>query len=179
MNIFDTKQIREILPDKIELVTSNGEFELELADCIFAPPIIQISYHHSTPERTGDVLSDGEPDYLGFDVHIVKSSGKYKYKVDVTYGDAMMFSFDILPDNKTKVGHYNGYNSKFDPNYEFYFTEKTIKELKYFFDNLLPNFDVQRREFNFLDGDKHSFKMEKVNHRKIVDFRRFNPLGRL
>jgi hypothetical protein len=179
MNIFDTNQIRSILPKKIKLVTSNGEFELNQSDCIVAPPVIQITYHHSTPEKTGDVLSDGEPDYLGFDVGLVKNGRDYKYKVDTTYGDAMMFSFDILPNNTIKVGHYNGFGSKFDPEYKFYFVEQSIEDLMNFFNNLLPGYNIPRNQFNFLDGDENSFKMEKVNHRRIVDFRGFSPQGLL
>ena len=172
MNLFDSSKVKEILPNHLCIITSNGEFKLIKSDCTVAPPQIFISYHHSTPDKSGDVLSDGEPDYLGFDLQFI--SNQKKCKCDITYGDAMMFSFDINKGGRIKVGHYNGYNSKFDPEYEFYFKEESIKSLMEMFQRMV-GFRIQRQEFNFLDGDKTSFKMEKVNHRRIVDFGNFSP----
>jgi hypothetical protein len=176
MNLFNKEEVQSFLPKKIFLKTSNGEFDLKHSDFTIAPPQFFISYHHSTPEKTGDVLTDGEPDYLGFDVQMIQQPPKCK--CDVTYGDAMMFSFDILSDGKVKVGHYNGYGSKFDSKYEFFFHEDTIGDLIDFFTKL-TGFNLGRDQFNFLDGDKNSFKMEKVNHPRIVDFKSFNLLDRL
>jgi hypothetical protein len=176
MKIFDKNKIIDLLPQDIRLKTSNGQFKLNKSDCVVAPPQYQITYHHFTPDVTGDVLTDGEPDYLGFDVQMI--ANPKKCKCDITYGDAMMCSFDMNQDGSVHVGHYNGYNSKFDPNYEFYFEEDTINDLIGFFSNL-TGFALNRQQFCFLDGDKNSFKMEKVNHRRIVDFRSFNPQGLL
>ena len=171
MNIFDKEIIDSYLPKSVNLKTSNGDFHLSKSDCIVAPPTYFISYHHSTPEVTGDVLTDGEPDYLGFDVHMIQNPPKCK--CDITYGDAMMYSFDILHNGDVEVGHYNGYDSKFDPQYDFHFTEESILELIDFFSKITL-FELSRDRFNFLDGKKDSFKMEKVNNRRIVDFRNFN-----
>lgn len=176
MNLFNKEEILRELPKEIYLGTSNGKYELVNTDCIIAPPQLFIVYHQNTVEKTGDVLSDGEPDYLGFDIQIIQNPKKCK--CDVTYGDSMMFSFEMLPTGDVNVGHYDGYGSKFDPEYEFYFDEQTLNNLISFFTKM-TNFPLKRNKFNFLDGDKHSFKMEKVNHRRIVDFGRFNPQGRL
>jgi len=175
MNIFDKQNLVKILPSKIHLTTSNGNFKLSKSDFILSPPQIQISYHHSTPEDTADVLTDGEPDYLGFDIQLVNSADGNKCKVDITYGDAMMFSFDILSDGRVSVGNYNGYGSKFDPKYEFYFQEETISELISFFEKI-TGFNLKRSNFKFLDGDKNSYKIEKV--RFVSDFKTFNLLNR-
>jgi hypothetical protein len=176
MNLFDSNSLKNILPQKLKIVTSNGEFELMKSDCTVAPPQVFITYHHFTPDKTGNVLSDGEPDYLGFDVQFI--SEPKKCKCDITYGDNVMFSFDVLKNGEIKVGHYNGYNSKFDPKYKFYFDEEGIKSIIEFL-SVMSNFKIDRNKMNFLDGDKHSFKMEKVNYRKIVDFDSFSHPGLL
>lgn len=167
MNLYDTNQIRSILPRKIFLTTSNGNWELKLSDVIVAPPQISIIYHHNTTKESDDVLSDGEPDYLGFDLQLIDN--KRKLICDITYGDAMMFSFEINQSGKVYVGHYNGYGSKFDPDYEFYFQEQSIDSLMGFFEKITSN-KLKREEFNFLDGDKHSFKIEKIGHNRILNF---------
>lgn len=173
------KNIKSLLPDKVYLSSSNGNFELSLVDCEMIPPKVQIVYHHSTPEKTGDVLSDGEPDYLGIDIHVFNHGGEWVLNVDITYGDAMMFSFKISPSDGVKVGHYNGYGSKFDPHYEFYFQEKSIQDLIQFFQKFDFEFKLTRDQFNFLDGDKNSFKMEKVSYPRIANFSDFNLRGQL
>jgi hypothetical protein len=176
MNLFDSNSVKDILPDELNITTSNGNFCLKKSDCTVAPPQIFISYHHSTPESTGDVLSDGEPDYLSFDLQFI--SNPQKCKCDITYGDAMMFSFDLTKGGSIDVGHYNGYNSKFDPKSEFYFDEESIQSIIKFLSKM-TNFDIRRDMMNFLDGNKNSYKYEKVNYRRIVDFKRFNPLNLL
>ena len=168
------QNIKSLLPKNLYLSTSNGDFELSLLECEMIPPKVQIVYHHSTPEKTGDVLSDGEPDYLGMDIHVLNSEGKWGLNVDITYGDAMMFSFKISPSNLVKVGHYNGYGSKFDPNYQFYFQEGSIQDLIKLFQKFDFGFELKRDQFNFLDGDKNSFKMEKVRYSRISNFSDFN-----
>jgi len=173
------RDIKNLFPKKIHLSTSNGNYDLSYSEHQMVPPKIQVTYHHSTPIHSGDVLSDSEPDYLGIDFHIKKVGEKFECLVDITYGDAMMFSFKIKSPNTVEVGHYNGHGSKFDPNYEFYFHEESINDLMKIFNQFDLGFNLTRDKFNFLDGDKTSFKMEKVNHRKIVDFKSFNPLGLL
>ena len=72
------KNIKGLLPDKLYLSSSNGNFELSFVECEMIPPKVQIIYQHSTPEETGDVLTDAEPDYLGIDIHVVNHEGKCK-----------------------------------------------------------------------------------------------------
>jgi len=175
-NIFTTDEWKSKFPQKIFLMNDSGAHTLDLCDTENNFPKLQIAYHHSTPEITGDVLSDGEPDYLGIDIHIHEESDDAHTNVDITYGDAMMFSFKIKPPNNLKVGHYNGYGSKFDSESEFHFEEESINDLINFFNQISPSYKLTRNKFNFLDGDKNSFKMEKV--RWISDFRKFNLLNR-
>lgn len=174
-NIF-TSDLKSLLPNKMYLSNDAGNWDLNLGDAEKTFPSIQILYHHSTPEKSGDVLSDGEPDYLGLDIHFLEDDTRLNLNVDITYGDAMVFSFKLFPGNKVEVGHYNGYGSKFDPETKFYFTEKSIGELMNLFNLINPMFKLTRDRLNFLDGDKNSFKMEKV--RFISDFKTFNLLNR-
>lgn len=175
LEIFNTN-VKDLFPEKLFLSTSNGNFELKLCDVEKTFPSIQSSYQHSTPIETGDSLTDGEPDYLGMDIHFIEEGEMLKLNVDITYGDAMMFSFVLKPENEVKVGHYNGFGSKADPNYEFFFQEDSITDLLNLFQSLNSQLKSQRSNFNFLDGNKESFKMEKV--RFISDFKTFNLLNR-
>jgi hypothetical protein len=176
MNLYDKESLKQIVPKEFLIQTSNGRFKLKNTDCVSAPPQIFLIYHHYTPDKTHDVLSDGEPDYLGIDMHLINEPKKCK--CDITYGDAMMFSFEIDDDGELTVGHYNGYGSKFDPNYSFYFEEESINSLISLIYKI-TNKQIDREKFNFLDGNKNSFQMEKVNHPRIVDFRTFNRRGPL
>ena len=123
-----TIDVKKLFPEKIHVSTSNGNYEMNFSECQKNPPKLEVIYHHSTPTESADVLSDAEPDYFGMDIHIQKIEDKFELIVDITYGDSMMFSFKIKPDGKVEVGHYNGHGSKFDPNYEFYLHEETIKD---------------------------------------------------
>lgn len=176
-NIFTTEEWKSKFPEKIVLTNDSGDYTLDLCDTENNFPKLQIVYHHFTPNKTGSVLTDGEPDYLGIDIHIYEDSDDAHTNVDITYGDAMMFSFKMTPPNNLKVGHYNGYGSKFDPKSKFYFKEESINDLINVFNQLVPSYRLTRDRFNFLDGNKNSFRMEKV--RWISDFRKFNLLNRL
>jgi hypothetical protein len=174
MNLVIKKEdVENNLPKIIYLSTSNGNFELEFGTVQIVPSVIQIMYSHSTPIHTDDVLTDGEPDYLGIDIHLNKKKNLSAI-VDITYGDAVKSSFEIM-DGKIEVGGYEGYGSKFDRETEFFFQEKTLEDFIKFFEHL--GFKTERKSWNFLDGEKNSFKMEKVRY--ISDFRTFNLRARL
>ena len=164
--------LRNQVPQKLSIVTSNGEFDLKLSDCWIQFPKMMLQYWHNTPEKTGDALSDGEPDYLGFDLNFLKKGNTFEINVENTYGDAMMFEFKITPPNTVEVGHYNGYNSKFDPKYVFSYTEESIKDLLNFFNKFTFGLDLTRDKFNFLDIDPKSYKFEKVGY-VITNFSKF------
>ena len=169
-----TIDVKKLFPEKIHLSTSNGNYEMNFSECQKNPPKLEVIYHHSTPTESADVLSDSEPDYFGMDTHIKEVGDKFELIVDMTYGDAMMFSFKIKSPNTVEVGHYNGHGSKFDPNYEFYLHEETIEGFINTFNKMNLGFQLTRDQFNFLDGDKNSFKMEKVRYPRISNFSDFN-----
>jgi len=152
-----SSEVRKILPQTISIITSNGEFELEISDMQMTYPKLWVSYFHSTPEKTGNVLTDGEPDYIGFDLNFIKRDHKFEINVENTYGDAMMFEFKLVPPNEVIVGHYNGIKSKFDPEYKFSYTEKSIQDLIDFFNRFTFGFNLTRDKFNFLDSNDNSY----------------------
>lgn len=170
-NVFTKGDLREIFPKKMFIGNDTDNWELSLGDTERTFPRLQIVYHHWTPDKTGNALADGEPDFLGFDIHFLEEGEKMNLNVDITYGDAMMFSFKMMPPNDLKVGHYNGYNSKFDPKTKFYFQENSINDLMNVFKIINPQMSLSRDKLNFLDKEENSFKMEKV--RWISDFRNF------
>jgi hypothetical protein len=169
--VFSTN-IKDLLPRVINLKNSNGEYKLELTDCQMVPPKIQVVYHQDTDS------TNGEPDYFCMDIHIVNEDGKYCLNIDMTYGDAMMFEFRVVPPNDVDVYHYNGYDSKFDPEYEFSLTDESIGDLIDLIHQFDFGFSLTRDKFNFLDGRKDSFKFEKISYpNRIADFKTFNRLN--
>ena len=152
---FFEQTARKLLPKNLSIITSNGEYTLNLSDYLPNIPKILISYHHFTPDRSGDVLSDGEPDYLSIDLNFLKVGKDLEANVEISYGDAMMFEFKIKKWNEVETFFYNGVNSKFDPDYKFAFTEDSIVELIKFFNRF--GFRLTRDRFNFLDSDVSSY----------------------
>jgi hypothetical protein len=164
--------LRKQLPPKLSIITSNGQFELELCDCWVQFPKVMFQYWQNTPDKTNDVLSDGEPDYLGFDLNFMKRDKLFEINIENTYGDAMMFEYKIMSPNTVEVGHYNGYKSKHDPNYVFGYTEESINDLIQFFNKFTFGLELTRDKFNFLDIDPKSYKFEKVGY-LITNFSKF------
>lgn len=149
---------KSLFPKNIDIETSNGEFSLEISDFVVSLPKVYVSYYHNTPEKTGDVLSDGEPDYLCIDLNFMRQGTQLEINVELTYGDAMMFEFKIHRGG-VDVFHYNGFGSKFDSNYKFFLTEKSIEDLLKIFNRF--GFNLKRNDFNFLDSDINSYDVKK------------------
>jgi hypothetical protein len=159
-----SQDIKTLLPENLNLITTNGQFELELKDVMLNGDLIQIAYYQNTFEKSGDALGDGEPDYLEIDIHTLKDNDGTKanpdtlrLNIDITYGDSMMFSFTIDKDNGLNVHHYDGFNSKYDPESKFYFSDDTIKDLVEFF-NRFDDYQLTPKDFNFLDSDPNSYQ---------------------
>jgi len=162
VSIF-SQDIKSLIPKSIDLINTN-QHKLELKDLMLNGDLIQIAYYHSKFEETGDALSDGEPDYLEIDIHTLKDNDGTKanpdtlrLNIDITYGDSMMFSFTIDKDNGVNVHHYDGINSKYDPETEFYFSDDTIKDLVEFF-NRFDDYQLTPKDFTFLDSDPNSYQ---------------------
>lgn len=129
------------------------------------PVKIEIVYSQNTPSKEDDdVLEDGEPDNLEFDIHILKDNDGSQsnpdnlvLNVDISYGDAVVSSFRIEAPNIVETHDYTGSNSIVDPDTMFAFTHESIEKLVEFFNRWDSKFKITTDNFKFLDTNKDSF----------------------
>ena len=129
------------------------------------PLKIEIIYSQNTPSKEdNDVLADGEPDNLEFDIHILKDNDgtqanpdNLSLNVDISYGDAVVSSFKINAPNIVEPHDYTGSKSIVDPKTMFSFTDDSIKKLVEFFNRWDSKFRITPENFKFLDTNKDSF----------------------
>lgn len=178
ISIFDDSWT-DFLPSKLKIVTSNGNFELNLpkkksnlghnVNISHLFNNIQITYSHSTYDNPEDCNNDGEPDYLCFDIDMVKNNDgrdsnpdTIKLNVNIVYGDVMMSDFSIQKPNKVSVTHYSGINSLYDPKTKFSFDNESLKELIIFFNRF--GFETTLDDFKFLDTelDNYEYKHPEI-----------------
>lgn len=152
ISIFSQDWIK-LLPENLEIVTNNGDFKMKREQLIINDSMYQFSYYQS------DVF--GEPDFLGFDIYVVKqndgdvsNSDKLRLNVNITYGDAMVSEFTIM-DNKIDVIHYTGKGSKYDPDTFFGFTDDSLDDLIKFFNAF--GFSLTIKDFLFIDKENDDF----------------------
>ena len=126
--------------------------------------LIQISYFQNTAAEKNDVSADGEPDYLCIDIHTIKENdgseangNRLRLNIDITYGDAMIFSFTIEEPNKVEPHHYTGIGSMHETETEFHFTDRSLEDLIKFFNSFSDRYNLTKEDFKFLDGDKNSY----------------------
>ena len=158
-----SQEVKKFFPDKIYLATTHGDWEFEKKDLMLNGDLIQMAYHHNPSEDSKDVLSDGEPDFLEFDIHTAKNERGIKLLVDITYGDSMASEFSIESPNKINVIHYTGINSKYDPKTYFGFTDETINDLVKLFNSFNLDFKLTSDYFKFIDKDPNSYKHDIHN----------------
>ena len=153
-NIFDKEVWKKNLPKKLTIITDNGNFNLLFSEVsiIGNANIAQITYHQNTFKHN---KLNGEPDYLGFDIHLVqdndgtKALSDLKLDIDITYGDAMISEFIIKMPGNIEIIHYTGLGSKYDKETFFGFEDQSIKELVNFFNRL--GFKLSVKDFSFID----------------------------
>ena len=164
ISVFD-QRIKDLLPNEIEIKTTYGKYALEKKDLMLNGDLIQISYFHNTPEENdGNVTADGEPDYLCIDIHTIKENDgsmangeELRLNIDITYGDAMVFSFTINSPNRVEIHHYTGIGSMYEKETEFHFTDKSLEDLVKLFNSFSDSYHLNKNDFKFLDGDKNSY----------------------
>jgi hypothetical protein len=172
-SIFNSDGWKKLLPEKLILVTSTGNWELKLPQENYglghATNItnlmngIQIDYSQITPNsQKGQVLKDGEPDHLGIDIDIMKDNDgtsanpdTLKLNVSISYGDAISAEFVVQKPNKVDVINYNGFNSKLDPETCFGFEDDSILGLVNFFNSW--GYQLNKTDFTFLDKYLNSY----------------------
>ena len=153
---------KKFLPETLEIITSNGNWKLHKSDLMINGDLIQFSYYQKTFDKPEDVNNDGEPDYLCFDIYLVKNNkgdshnpDTLRLNVDITYGDNMSSEFTIEKPNKVNVIHYTGKNSKYDPETKFGFTDESLDKLIEFFNRF--GYQLSREDFKFLDKEDDSY----------------------
>ena len=70
-----SQDVKKLFPKKLSISTSNGEFELVISDYVINLPKINTAYHHFTPEKTGDALSDGEEVFVAGIMQHIEEAG--------------------------------------------------------------------------------------------------------
>ena len=168
---YFSQEWKKLLPNSLEIMTDNGTYKLVKKDLMINGDLIQFDYYHNTPEENnGDVLVDGEPDFLEFDIHLMKKNNgmdsnpdTLRLNVNITYGDAMVSEFSIEMPNKVDVIHYTGKGSKHDPDTFFGFTDKSLEDIVNFFNSF--GFKLSKQDFTFIDesNDEYQNKMN-YNH---------------
>ena len=158
-----SQEVKKFFPDKIYLATTHGDWELDKKDIMLNGDLIQMAYYHNTSKKSNDVLSDGEPDFLEFDIHIDKNERGIKLLVDITYGDSMVCEFSIEAPNKINIIHYTGINSKYDPETHFGFNDETINDLVNLFNSFNHGLKLSSDDFKFIDKDPDSYKHDIHN----------------
>ena len=164
LNKEEKKELEEIESGQLKEVPGK---KYGSGDLSVDPVKISIIYSQNTPNKEGDVLADGEPDNLEFDIHILKDNDGTKanpdnlsLNVDITYGDAVVSSFKINSPNIVEPHDYTGSMSIVDPKTMFSFTSDSIKKLVEFFNRWDSKFRITPDNFKFLDTNKDSFDPE-------------------
>lgn len=156
ISIFNQEWFEKLLPETLEIVNNGQIFTLKKNDCTLNFDLCQFNYWQSS---LGDnnVLENGEPSSLEFDLHFHKNDNGIKINVDITYGDQMISEFSIESPNKINVIHYNGVNSKYDPKTHFGFTDKSIEYLVNFFNSFNHGISITAEDLSFIDEHMDSY----------------------
>ena len=156
ISTFD-QDIKSLLPEEVCIETTYGKYTLKKKDIMLNGDLIQITYYQNTPkENDGDVSVDGEPDYLCIDIHTIKENNgsesngdSLRLNIDITYGDAMIFSFTINEPNQVEPHHYTGIGSMHEKETKFHFEDETLEELITFFNRFSDKYELTKDDFIF------------------------------
>jgi GMP synthase-like glutamine amidotransferase len=174
------QKIKYLTPKEIEVITSTGHFTLKLCDLnvIGNTNWLSMVYHHNTFGDTDDSTSDGEPDYLSFDIRFTKTDVGMNILCDITYGDSMVSEFKIDPYGLVTVIHYNGVGSQSDPGSHFALVDKSLEEFIKFLNRFSNKYELSKDDFTFLDNNKDSYKFpNKGKSMPIISSIRLEPLS--
>lgn len=150
ISIFDKSWFEKLLPEELEVITSNGLFNMNKSQMTMTLNLIRFSYVQ---------YEEGEPCFLVFDIHLTKDnngeerdSDLLRLNVDITYGNRMASSFVIEKPNKVKIVVYDGKDSKYDPENTFGFTDKSLEDLIRFFNSF--GYTITMEDLEFIDKEK-------------------------
>lgn len=174
VSIFDSAEWRHFLPQSLTLVTDTGEWTLNLpqeqngvghaTNITNLANAIQITYRQNTTadKWEGSAIKDGEPDYLGIDITMLKKNigtsanpDTLTLRIEITYGDSMKNEFTVDKE-KVKVDHYDGFGSMRDPKTRFGFDDESLKGFVRFINCFGFNHNVE--DYSFIDSNLDSYK---------------------
>lgn len=168
------ENFKDIFPKEIQVYTSYGTFKYNIGDFTREGDIVRVVYHGCSAEKTGDVLSDGEPDFIGFDIHFINNSRGKKTLIDITYGDHVVSEFSIESPNKVSVIHYDGVGSKADRDTHFGFDDKSLQDIVNLFNKFDKSYKLSTKDFTFIDkypdtyNVKESAKISPISENETI-----------
>lgn len=157
ISIFDQNWFEQLLPDTMEIVSYGKRYTLQKCDNTISNSLIQFNYWHAA-DGDGDVLENGEPSSLEFDIHFLNNTDGMKLLVDVTYGNLMAYEFSIEAPNKINIINYNGIGSKYDSQTHFGLSDKSVSHLVDFFNSFNHGLSLTSKDLAFLDEHTDSYK---------------------
>jgi len=162
--------IKSHFPKNLELYTTYGTHDYVLSDITRENSILRVTYFVNTPDETGgDVLADGDPDLMTFDIHVINKQSGVKLNVDMTHGDRMIYEFTIEAPNKVNVHFYDGIGSKSDEDTHFGLSDKSLDDMIKVFSSFNSNFKLDRKDFTFMDKYPDSYQ--------VVESAKITPLS--
>ena len=186
-SIFQQDWFEKLLPDTIkihscpdikrlnfdqsltDLNSENRIYTLKKNDCTIDKDLVQFNYYQNTIDEPEDVVNDGEPDLLGFDINFVKNERGIKLLVDITYGDNMAYEFSIETPNKINIIHYTGKGSIYDSETHWGFCDESVKDLVKFFNAFNHGINITDEDLNFLDSDKNSYQHDVQDKKHLYN----------
>ncbi len=174
VSIFDSTKWRHFLPKSLTLVTDTGKWTLNLPEeqngvghatnITNLANAIQITYRQNTTNDKweGNPVKDGEPDFLGIDITMLKKNigttanpDTLTLRFEITYGDSMKSEFTVNKEG-VKVDHYDGFGSMVDPKTRFGFDDESLKGFVRFINCFGFNHSVE--DYSFIDSNLDSYK---------------------
>ena len=157
---YMNQDIRGIFPKELELYTTYGTHDYVLSDVTRENSILRVTYFVNTPDETGNnVLADGDPDLMTFDIHIVNTNNGVKLNIDMTHGDRIVYEFTIESPNIVKVHFYDGIGSKSDEDTHFGLSDESLDAMIKVFSTFNSNFKLDRKDFTFMDKYPDSYQV--------------------
>ena len=187
ISYFQQDWFEKIMPSELEIYSSplikklntdgtitdlNTEYEEKLIllhknSCCINSDLIQFSYVDDSEFEQGEVIGNGEPDGLGFDIFFVKNERGIKMNVDITYGDNMAYEFTLEAPNKINIVHYTGAGSLYDSETHWGFTESAINKLVQFFNRFNHGIKLSPKDLKFLDSNEESYTHDKYDKKHL------------
>jgi hypothetical protein len=187
ISYFQQDWFEKVMPSELEIYSSpllkklntngtitdlNTEYEKKIIllhknSCCINSDLIQFSYVDDSDFEQDEVIDNGEPDGLAFDIFFVKNERGIKMNVDITYGDHMAYEFTLEAPNKINIVHYTGVGSLYDSETHWGFTESSINKLVQFFNRFNHGIKISPKDLKFLDSNEESYTHDKYDKKHL------------